>query len=546
MERSRERRWLLTILVAAAITFVIRLDHGLSGIVVDRSVDALHPATTMAPFEPGPNGWSLSALRYPALLFRVVGLAQRTWMVVVHGPGSIDALFGDLVRREAQVWRSEADLTQPDPVGERVSELILVGRAVVAVFGVLLVYALWRWVRSVFGTEAATVAAATCSCTPVVVHYVKQLNTDVPYLALAMLGLAFVNEAIVRGHARRLLVGALCAGLAVGTKDQAYGLFVGFAPIALWAFARPGELAEGRARRLPIGTLALAVVVGVIPLVFLPGVPFDTDWFRAHFAFLRGDGSVPFRQVDATLAGIVHLAGMVGRFVVDGVGWPCAVLGSIAAIALAKSQPRAVVLIVAPSLAYFASFLAPIGYVMLRFTLPMQLAVIALAGAGIAAMARRGWTRSAAACAVLVLGSNAWSTVGEFEVLGATDSRVAAERFVRERYRPEHAIVASLSLNGADLLLPPWPRVEALSPSATQHRAPPAPDVLMLSWFLSDMPRDRATFAIASEPTVDYLGATFVRAREFAPAVRHPIVLGAAVHPVIVVYERVGAFASAR
>jgi hypothetical protein len=546
MERNRERRWLLTILLAAAITFAVRLDHGLADIVVDRSVDALHPASTLAPFEPGPYGWSLSALRYPALMFRVVGLVQRAWMQVVHGPGSVDALFLDLDRRAAQVWRSEADLTQPDAVGERVSELILVGRAVVAAFGLLLVYAVWRWVRSVFGTEAATVAAATCSCTPVVVHYVKQLNTDVPYLALAMLGLAFVNEAITSGNARRFIAGALCAGLAVGTKDQAYGLFVGFAPIALWAFARPGELAEGRARRLPSGTLALAVVVGVIPVLLLPGLPFDTEWFRAHLAFVRGDGSAPFRQVDATFAGIARLAGMVGRLVVDGVGWPCAVLGSIAAFVLAKSRPRAVLLIVAPSLAYFASFVAPIGYVMLRFTLPMQLAVIALAGAAIAALARRGWTRSAAACAVLVLGSNAWSTVGEFEVLRATDSRVAAERFVRERYRPEHAIVASMSLNGADLLLPPWPRVEALSPSATQQRAPPAPDVLMLSWFLSDMPRDRATFAIASEPTIDYLNAKFVRAREFVPPVRHPIVLGAAVHPVIVVYERVGAFASAR
>ncbi|MCC7173160.1 MAG: glycosyltransferase family 39 protein [Planctomycetes bacterium] len=542
MEPSRERRWLITILLAAATTFGFRLDHGLSDLVVDRSIDALHPATTMAPFEPGPHGWSLSALRYPALLFRVVGAAQCAWMFVVHGPDSIDALYADLDRRAEEVWRSEVDLAQRDAVGERVSELILVGRAVVAAFGLLLVYALWRWVRSVFGVEAATIAAATCSCTPVVVHYVKQLNTDVPYLALAMLGLAFVNEAIASGAAKRLLAGALCAGLAVGTKDQAYGLFVGFAPIALWAFARPGELSEGRKRRLPGRTIALAIVVGVIPVLLLPGVPFDADWFRAHVAFLRGNGSVPFRQVDASFAGIVHLAGMVGRFVVDGVGWPCAVCGGIAAIALARSRPRAVVLIVAPSLAYFASFLAPIGYVMLRFTLPMQLAAIALTGGGIDALARRGWTRSAAVCAVLVLGSNAWSTVGEFGVLAATDSRVAAERFVRERYRPEHAIVASLSMNGADLLLPSWPRVEALSPDATRRRAPPAPDVLILSWFLSDMPRDRASFSVESDANVDYLGARFVRAREFVPPVRHPIVLGAAVHPVIVVYERVGAF----
>lgn len=541
-----ERRWLLTILFAAGITFGIRLDHGLTGIVIDRSVDALHPASTLAPFEPGPHGWSLSALRYPALLFRVVGTVQRAWMEVVHGPGSTDALLADLDRRAAEIWRAETDVATPDPIGERITKLILVGRAVVAAFGLVLVYAVWRWVRSVFGVEAATIAAATCSCTPVVVHYVKQLNTDVPYLALAMLGLAFVNEAIVRGSARRLLVGALCAGLAVGTKDQAYGLFVGFAPIAVWAFARPGELAEDTTRRLPWGAIALATVVAAVPVLLLPGIPFDTDWFRAHLAFVRGDGSAPFRQVDATLTGFARLGGMVGRFVVDGVGWPCAVLGVIAAIGLARTRPRAVLLIVAPSLAYFASFLAPIGYVMLRFTLPMQLAAIALASAGIAALARRGHARAAALCAVLVLGSNAWSTVGGVELLGATDTRIAAEQFVRERYRPEHRIVASLSLNGADVLLPPWPHVEAMSPAATQSRPPPAPDVLVLSWFLSDMPRDRVSFSIESDADVDYLGARFVRAREFVPPVRHPIVLGTAVHPVIVVYERVGAFASAR
>ena len=79
-------------------------------------------------------------------------------------------------------------------------------------------------------------------------YYAHTSNLDVPYLFWGCLAVLSLVRAVARREPRRLRAFAALAALAVGTKDQAYAMFLLGAPAAVLAAAWSDRDGRGRAR----------------------------------------------------------------------------------------------------------------------------------------------------------------------------------------------------------------------------------------------------------------------------------------------------------
>ena len=142
--------------------------------------------------------------------------------------------------------------------------------------GTASVYLLYRIGREAFGRPAGFVAALFLAVAPLHVVYSHMAVTDVTATALSLLALLLLLQAARGGGRRRLIAGAVAAGLATSTKYN-LGALVLPATIAAVYVCR-GEVrrrvaAGGRAALL-WPRLLLARVYAPILLAFVIGSPF--------------------------------------------------------------------------------------------------------------------------------------------------------------------------------------------------------------------------------------------------------------------------------
>jgi hypothetical protein len=142
--------------------------------------------------------------------------------------------------------------------------------------GTASVYLLYRLGREAFGRAAGLVAALFLAVVPLHVAYSHMAVTDVTATALSLLAFLLLLQAARGGGRRRLIAGAVAAGLATSTK---YNLGVLLLPVSIAAVcACRGEVARrvaagGRAALLWPRLLAARVYAPML-LAFFAGSPF--------------------------------------------------------------------------------------------------------------------------------------------------------------------------------------------------------------------------------------------------------------------------------
>lgn len=179
----------------------------------------------------------------------------------------------------------------------------LVARLVTLVMSIGIVIALARFATIVRGRSASTWVAAVCGVNAVFTYYSHTTNLDVPYLFWSSLALMVFARVLVEQKPRLLRSAFLLMVMAIGTKDQAYSLFLIAVPtcMAIWfattRFAREhrGEIA----REFAIGA---ALSVGF--LVVLDGAVINPSGFAARLRFLSGTASQDHAYYSSTWSGI--------------------------------------------------------------------------------------------------------------------------------------------------------------------------------------------------------------------------------------------------
>jgi 4-amino-4-deoxy-L-arabinose transferase-like glycosyltransferase len=261
----------------------------------------------------------------------------------------------------------------------------VVARVVAVLMSLGIVVTLAKIGEELRSPRAGLWAAATVGVNWSFAYYAHTSNLDVPYNFWACLALLFLVRAIARREPRLLRKAAVLAALAVGTKDQAYAIFLLSAPVALasWTFidptmrARRGEVARESA-------IAAGIAVGLLALV--DGAVTNPRGFADRVRFLLGPASQDHAEYGTGWRDAVRVIGdALGHFT-----WyyplvfaPFVVAGVAVALQGARRDPSRALAAMLPLLAAISFTLAfdcTARRTEHRFVLPQSLFVAVYAG----------------------------------------------------------------------------------------------------------------------------------------------------------------------
>lgn len=133
-------------------------------------------------------------------------------------------------------------------------------------------------------------AAAFTGVNASLTYYAHTSNLDVPYLFWATWSLLTTTRAIARRDPRLLRRALALAVLAVGTKDQAYAIFLLSLPIAIGSWIMLDPWAREH-RRTVLREMTIAVACAILLLAIVDCAIVNPTGFRARVAFLTGSAS---------------------------------------------------------------------------------------------------------------------------------------------------------------------------------------------------------------------------------------------------------------
>ena len=255
--------------------------------------------------------------------------------------------------------------------------------------GALLIPLLFLLYRELVADQTiAAWAAVVTALSPLYWFNALRPLSDMTGLAAVVLAQALLASVIVRSDAtrisRRLILGALVSGLAIGLRSQSFVLTL---PLLAVALVLPRTGIDVRIRLIALIALAAGVVVWMVPLLVASGGP------EAYLTALRNQAGEDF-------TGVVMLwTSRTARVAVDAVrysflwvwgtmaaGWIVVVIALAGAARMAVRDPRAAGALIVAFAPYAAFHLLFQETLTTRYALPLVipvglLAVYALAGA---------------------------------------------------------------------------------------------------------------------------------------------------------------------
>jgi hypothetical protein len=326
------------------------------------------------------------------------------------------------------------------------ASLVLISRLVSLAAGIGTLLATYACGARTFGKGAGVWAAAMFALVTPFVYYAKTANLDVPYLFWFAISLVFYLRALDRLKLGDIVGFAACGMAAIGTKDQAYGLYL-LTPFAIvwriWRVNREAGVPRPLLRAIFDRRLqwAAAVAIGVFALVH--NLFFNLHGFVEHVRYITGGGSETYRDFEPTVAGRTALLWLSMKIVQVAWGWPMFVV-SVAGvgIALLTPQDRRIALWLAlPVVSYYLGFVNVVLYNYDRFMLPVCLILSLFGGMAVdtwlATVGRSKTWRLALAAGIFAYAMLCAATV---DLVMLRDSRYAVEEWLRANVRPGHLV----------------------------------------------------------------------------------------------------------
>ena len=279
-------------------------------------------------------------------------------------------------------------------------------------------------------------AALLCGSFLPFAFYAKMTNVDLPFVCWFAWSLVFLVALLETTSLRDAALLGITAGAAVGTKDQAYGLYILPALLLLWRFGR--SLAGWK-------ILASGALAAVVTLLLIYNVLLNPDGLRLHLEFIQGPASTGYRMFEPTAAGQRDLLkSSAGQLLFTmGIAGALLVLAGIGSHHYPRSR-FAFVVLTASVLSYYLGFIAYAGYVYDRFLLPLTCVLAVFASIGARRLLDAGRTPRIAG--ILLLG---WivARAAATDILLVRDSRVTAERWL-EAHVKKNEVVAAVNQYG--------------------------------------------------------------------------------------------------
>jgi hypothetical protein len=352
-------------------------------------------------------------------------------------------------------------------------------RCVSVAMSLAMVWCIARITEELCGERAGCCAAAFVAVNAPFTYYAHTSNLDVPYLFWGCLALLALVRAVVRHDARRLRWWGAFAALAVGTKDQAYALYILAAPagLALWLALDPRAR---RSWRLLLREAVIATGIGLGLLLLIDGPLYNPRGLGARVTFLAGPASQAYASYTNDWSGRWQVVrDLIGDFNLQ-YPLPFAVLVLVGLVVFVRDERRDAARLAAGflPLLVIVSFTLAFNCVARRtdqrFALPQALLAGVYGGIGIDALVFR--PRFAPARWLLRLCVGAAFAVALFAAVDVDanllfDPRYDAEAWLRAHVGPNDTI-ETYGLNVYMPRFPPGAHVVRVGPETADHRNP--------------------------------------------------------------------------
>jgi hypothetical protein len=368
-----------------------------------------------------------------------------------------------------------------------------------------IVWAVAKVAEELRGPRAGWCAAAFVALGAPFTYYSHTTNLDVPYLFWGCLALLSLVRAVARHEPKRLRTWALFAALAVGTKDQAYALFLLSAPAGLGLWLALDPRARG-ALRLVLREAFLAVGIGLGLLVLVDGALYNPGGLRARLEFLVGPASQAYAQYTNDASGRWHVVRDLASTFDLQYPWAFAVLVVLGLVLLARDTAHDRTRLVAGLLpllvmvSFTLSFNCVARRTDQRFALPQAVLAAIYGGIGVEALVFRSRPAAARWLARLLVAAAfavALFMAADVDANLLLDPRYDAEAWLREHVRAKDTV----ETYGLNVYMPRFPEsthVIRVSPDPADHRNP-MPGVEEILAPFGDAAARRARFIVVSD-----------------------------------------------
>lgn len=294
------------------------------------------------------------------------------------------------------------------------------------------------------GARAAPFAALCLALSPTFTYYAKFANLDVPYVFWFTLSLLLLLRFLRTRATPDALGWAAASALSVGTKDQAYALYLLLPLVIVWA-VRKARRSENREVSLPATLrderIVLPFLVALVLFVSAHNLLFNATGFFDHVALITGDASRDYRMFEKSAAGQWRLLGLAARLVVFVLGEPVALLALVGLLIAWRGKERRLLSTLVPIVSSHVFFLAVVLYAYDRFVLPHAVVLSLFAARAFAAT--EAWGRLGMRLRWLATGGVlAFGIVRcvSLDLLLESDARYTAERWLASNVRHDARI----------------------------------------------------------------------------------------------------------
>ncbi len=387
-----KRNWIALAFFAAAFgLYVIAINWGLPQA---SSADRIHPwgADEIAPLGFGELYYTLLAAeprydpRYPLLFYAIEGLFSAPYLLYLYLSGGLANFSPNFPHGLADPVRALQGLT-------------LAGRLPSLLAGAGTVALAYLTGRKLWGGKAGTLAGVMVLLLYPMFYYSRTSNVDMSMLFFTSLGVYCFAAILQDGFTvqRAIWLGG-SAALAIATKDAAYPVFAG---MAVWLLLLQFRMArkDGAAWK-PFWRAAL-MGLGAAAGVYLiaSGLLFNPERYRIHVNFIL-HGSPESQQIGyyystpATIQGYLEVAAEYFTVVMRSLGAPFMLL-FLAGLVIGWRRDRRVLGLALLGILMWAAIVAPVRFVLPRFTLITSylFAFVAAYGAAAGLAASRRWLR---------------------------------------------------------------------------------------------------------------------------------------------------------
>jgi 4-amino-4-deoxy-L-arabinose transferase-like glycosyltransferase len=422
-------RWLIGVLAVSAALGIYQIDWGLP-VGTDSwthswTVDAMEPLTILGivhhSFSHWNSGWFYFKypLGYP-LLVAVVFAPYLGFLLLSGGWHHLSSAY-------------PYGLAHPE---RTLFTLAIVQRSLNVAFTVGTVGLVYAIGCRLFRRSAALLGAWFVATAYPVVYYARTSNVDASYVFWLMLALYCAIVASATEQRLPWIGLGFAAGMAVSTKEQAFGFLLPLPLLAVTARVR----AQGTVRVLWSRAALLMAVAAIGTAIVANNALVNPLGVVARIAFLLGH---PLKPIDVPLKPVefawfkghaewVYL-GQLWESLSSGLGLPGAALAAAGMVAVWRA-PRAAVWLFIPMIGYYYLSLRAQVLISLRYSLPLLVLAALLAAAFLDELrvrSHRAVMRRTVFVVILLLSALGLSRAVELTLLLRNDSRHQAELWMK-------------------------------------------------------------------------------------------------------------------